>query len=93
MPFKKSAPQFFDNTEGFRVQIRSREAIEYIEGARKAIVGVEFGLKETHLYKRHITGWLTGDVLDPMSESEKTKVLERVAAALQFDGAQVDVVP
>jgi hypothetical protein len=89
MVFRKIAPQVFESTDGFTVQIGSRTTVEYLEGIRKAIVEVEFGAGSICIYKNRVTGWFTSTQMLSMSESEKYDVVERVSSALRFDGSSI----
>lgn len=89
MGFRRVAPQIFQHTDGYSVQIGSRTTMEYIEGPRKAVVEVDFGAGTTCIYVRRIVGWISGNQRPAMTDDEKRIVIERISAALQFDGSAV----
>ena len=91
MPFRRIAPQVFEHTDGYTVQIGSRTTMEYLESNRKAIVQVEFGPADTCIYMNRVDGWFSTGQEMPMSDVEKSCVVERVAAALRFDGSGVQI--
>jgi hypothetical protein len=91
MPFIRIAPQIFENTDGYTVQVGSRTAMEYLEKNRKAIIEVEFGPTDTCIYENRLSGWFCGGQESPMSEIEKDRVVARVVAALRFDGSRVQI--
>ena len=90
MGFRRMAPQVFENTEGYIVQMGGRTTMEYIEGLRKAVVEVEFGVGSTCIYVHRIAGWIMERGQMPMTDEERRIVIERVSAALQFDGSAVE---
>lgn len=90
MSFHRIAPQIFANTDGYTVQVGSRTTMEYIEGARKAIVEVEFGVGSACLYSRRVVGWICNHLRVPMTDDERRVVIDRVSAALRFDGNSVE---
>ena len=57
MVFRRVSPQVFENTDGYTVQVGSRTTMEYLEGARKTIVEVEFVIGRTRIYADRVTGW------------------------------------
>jgi hypothetical protein len=91
MAFRRVAPQVFENSDGYTVQVGSRTTIQYIEEARKAIIEVEFGVRSICIYYNRIEGWISGNRPLPMTTDEKRIVVERVAAALRFNGSLVEM--
>ncbi len=90
MGFRRVAPQIFQHSDGYTVQVGSRTTMEYIEGARKAVVEVEFGAGSTCIYEQRIVGWISGYKRTSMTDDEKRTVVERIVAALRFDGGNVE---
>lgn len=89
--FLKVAPQVFQHTDGYAVQVGSRTTMEYIEGSRKAIIDVEFGRGTTCIYVRRIVGWISGSQRLAMTDDEKRIAVDRISAALQFDDSSVEI--
>lgn len=94
MTFRKIAPTVFESTDGYLVKGRDRDTVEYVEGPRSAIVGVEFGIKSVCIFRKVVTGWLVdGLQATPMSEAEKVRVIERVSEGMSFGGLMVEMSP
>jgi hypothetical protein len=70
MGFQRVAPRIFENSDGYTVQVGSKTTIEYIEGPRRAIVEVEFGLNSTCIYVNRISGWVCGHLRLPMTDDD-----------------------
>jgi len=90
MGFRRVAPQVFHHTDGYSVQVGSRTTMEYIEGSRKAVVEVEFGIGSTCIYVRRIVGWISGTQRLPMTDEERRIVVEKISEALRLDGSSVE---
>jgi hypothetical protein len=91
MGFRRVAPQIFQHTNGYCVQVGSRTTMEYIEGSRKAVVEVEFGTGTTCIYVQRVVGWVSNGRRISMTDEERGMTIERIAAALQFDGSSVEM--
>jgi hypothetical protein len=81
--FIQLSPQKVKNSDGYIVQVADRFSLEYIEDLRTAKIAVEFG-PTTGIYKNSLTSWTLEKKEIPLSEQDKTKILERIAAALEF---------
>lgn len=90
MTFRRVAPQIFENTDGYTVQVGSRTTVEYLEGVRKVIVEIECGSGSTRVYANRITGLTNGRRIST-SEGDKRQIIERVPAALRLDGSSVEI--
>jgi hypothetical protein len=93
VPFKKIASQAFEHTDGYRVQMASGLSAEYIQGPRRALVEVDLRAPRIRLFARRVSGWFIGAETRPMTADDQATVVERVAAAFEFDGMNVEVVP
>lgn len=93
LTFHKIAPTIFENTDGYIVKGRNRDTLEYLEDPKRAIVGVEFGIKSVCIFRNDVTGCFLDEHIIPLTESEKERVIERVSAAMQFDGLLVEISP
>jgi hypothetical protein len=92
--FRMIAPTVFESTDGYLVKGRDRDTIEYVEGPKSAIVGVEFGIKSVCIFRKSVTGWLVdGQQTTLISEAEKERVVERVSAGMSFGGLLVERSP
>ncbi len=88
--FNKLSPQKVQNTTaGFIVQVASRAAVEYVEPTRKAVVEVDFSTS-VGVFGATLRGWF-GASNSPMTQGERSTVLERIAAGLAAMGMDVDL--
>jgi hypothetical protein len=90
MTFRRVAPQIFENTDGYTVQVGSRTTVEYLEGVHKVIVEIECSSGSTCVYANRITRLTNGRPIS-ISEGDTRQIIERVFAALRFDGSSVEI--
>lgn len=81
--FRKLAPQKVQHSDGYVVQVADRTHVEYIEGAKRAVVEVEFA-PVIGVYR---------NTLQPCDEieTEREVILDRIVAGLQAMGCKVEL--
>jgi hypothetical protein len=84
--FHSLSPQRVRHASGFIVQVADRETIEYLAGACKARIAVDFA-PLTGLYKDTLTDWILSDGSPKkMTDAERTQVLKNIGDAVTFMG-------
>jgi hypothetical protein len=61
--------------------------MKYLEDGREAIIEIERGLGTICVYTDYVTGWFKDGRESPMTAKDKDRVIERVSAAIRFDGS------
>lgn len=83
--FTKIGPNAVVSDEGYLVQRSARHSLEYRVGERTIKVEVEPG-DGLAVYTRTISNWETPDGLSPVSDAERSRVVDGIARALSFLG-------
>lgn len=99
MEFRQIAHQRFESTDGsVQAYFVSDIRVEYFEPrvGRRAWVGFDLRAPpRMRLFRNEITGWIVGDfaTTEPMSDGDRSMVLDRLATAFRTDGTDVQIVP
>lgn len=81
--FLKLAPQKVQHSDGYIVQVTDRFHVEYMEGARRAIIEVDFA-SITGVYRDTLQMW-------SQAETERALVLSRIVGGLEAMGCKVEI--
>jgi hypothetical protein len=65
--------------------------MKYLESGREAVIQIERGLGTVCVYTDYVTGWFKDGREFPMTATDKDRVIERVSAAIRFDGRFVEL--
>ena len=84
--FMLLAPQRAANPEGFVVQVASRESVEYIEGAERYAVEVDFG-QSVGVYV-HTLKSVSGRLL---SQDKSNLIISRILDGLRAMGCKTEL--
>jgi len=88
--FTKLAPPKVRHSSGYVVQVANREAVEYLEAERRAVVGVDFGITVS-VYANRMKEWLVSGGSSEMSAGDRTEIVRRIVAGLEAMGSKVVV--
>ena len=81
--FTKLGPNSAKSDEGFVVSIVSRDEMEYKEGNKSLLVGVEPG-DGLVIYTSSIVWWETESEKEYVSKRQKAKIIKNICNALGF---------
>jgi hypothetical protein len=94
MTYERLGEQRFRHPDGFEVKLASDKHIEYAEKGRVAVVGFDMpSARRFRIFTRELSQWiLERGQQQPMSEADRTMVLDRIANAYRFGGYEVEIV-
>ncbi len=81
--FTQLGPNSAQSSEGFRVERTGRMELKYTEFGRSLVVEVEPG-EGLAIYRNSITGWNSPNESDVLTDNERQRIIQNIAAALDF---------
>jgi hypothetical protein len=93
LPLELVTPQKVKHAvQGYTVEVLDRFHVQYREDMRTASVEADFG-RTVGISAQSLSGWVCNDEqADEMTKAEKSQVLARIVACLQFMGCTTEVV-
>lgn len=81
--------------EGFSVEVRRPDGIEYREGGKSLLVDCEFYVAESKislvLYPSSTMRWDPPNSASPLTEVTKAKIISNIRSAFRFWGYEIEV--
>jgi hypothetical protein len=98
MTYERLGEQAFRHPDGSEVKIVSDKHIEYAEKGRRRIAVVGFDMpsaRRLRIFTRELSQWiLNSGEQQPMSDADRTMVLDRIANAYRVGGGyEVVIMP
>ena len=91
MGFRRVGKNVLESPDGYTVKPGGRDCMKYLESGREAVIQIERGLGTICVYTDYVTGWFKDGCEFPMTATDKDRVIERVSAAIRFDGSFVEL--
>jgi hypothetical protein len=91
--FTKIGPNTVSSDEGWQVEVLGRTGIRYTENGRAMKIDSEVlaGPAGMAIYSASIRSWLPPHQGEPVDEITRTRIIENVRRAFEFEGFSIDI--